>query len=96
MLRNIPLLIALLILAACDSSSKLNQENFDRIENGMPRQDVIALLGEPTDTSSLQLGELSGTSAVWEDGTTRITIQFINDKVKIKQFTRSENEPVEP
>lgn len=96
MSRNIPLLITLLILAACDSSSKLDQENFDRIENGMPREEVIALLGEPADTSNLQLGGLSGTSAVWEDDTTRITIQFINDKVKVKQFTRSENEPVEP
>lgn len=96
MLKNIPLLFALLTLTACDSSSRLNQENFDRIENGMPRKDVIALLGEPTDTSSLQLGGLSGTSAVWEDDTTRITIQFINDEVKVKQFTRSENEPVEP
>lgn len=91
--RLLPLLAILLLLSAC--SSKLNEENFDRISNGMPKEEVIAILGEPMETSGLQLGGVSGTSAVWEDGTTRITIQFINDKVKVKQFTRSENSPIE-
>ena len=89
----IPLLALLLLMTAC--GSKLNEENFDRINNGMPKEDVIAILGQPTETSALQLGGLSGTSAVWEDDTTRITIQFINDKVKVKQFTRSENSPID-
>lgn len=92
-IRTMSLLTALLFLTAC--GSKLNQENFDQIENGMPKEKVVALLGEPTETSSLQLGGLSGTSAVWDDGKTRITIQFINDKVKVKQYTSSENDPVE-
>ncbi len=91
--RLLPLLVILLWLGAC--GTKLNEENFDRINNGMPKQEVIAILGQPTETSGLQLGNLSGTSAVWEDGTTRITIQFINDKVKVKQFTRSDNSPIE-
>jgi len=91
--RLLPLLVILLWLSAC--GSKLNEENFDRINNGMPKEEVIAILGQPTETSSLQLGDLSGTSAVWEDGTTRVTIQFINDKVKVKQFTRSDNSPIE-
>lgn len=93
MLRLIPLLTVLLLLSGC--GSKMSEENFDRIEDGMAKKEVFAILGEPTETSSLQLGGLSGTSAVWEDGHSRITIQFVNDKVKLKQFTRSENTPVE-
>lgn len=92
MRQLIPLLLVLL-LSGC--GSKLSEENFDRIENGMSQQEVIAILGEPSETSNLQLGNLSGTSAVWEDDRTRITIQFINEKVKVKQFTRSENSPTE-
>ena len=91
--RLLSLLVILLWLSAC--GSKLNEETFDRIKNGMPKEEVIAILGQPTETSALQLGGLSGTSAVWEDDTTRITIQFINDKVQVKQFTRSENSPTD-
>jgi len=91
--RPLLLLAMLLGLGACDSG--LNRENFDRITNGMTMEKVVDLLGEPDRTSELQLGGLSGTSAVWEDDDTRITIQFINDKVKVKQFTRSENDPVQ-
>ena len=91
--RTIPVLAALLLLSAC--GSKLSEENFDQIENGMSKDKVIELLGKPNETSSLELGGLSGTSAVWDDGSKRITIQFINDKVKVKQYTSSENNPIE-
>lgn len=91
--RTFPMLLLVGLLAAC--GSKLSTENFERIENGMSEVQVIAILGEPTGTASLQLGGLSGTSAVWEDGTTRISVQFFNGAVKLKQFTRSENDPIE-
>lgn len=87
LLSLLPLLI-LLLVAGCES--KLDQDNFRRIENGMTEAEVFAILGEPDESSSLQLGNLSGTSAVWEDDKTRITIQFVNDAVKVKQYTRSE------
>lgn len=90
--RTIPVLAALLLLTAC--GSKLSEENFDQIENGMAKDEVIELLGKPDETSSLELGGLSGTSAVWDDGNKRITIQFINNKVKVKQYTSSENSPI--
>lgn len=85
--------IMLCSLPACDSSP--GEREFDRVENGMSKAEVFDILGEPTETSGLELGGLSGTSAVWENDRTRMTIQFINDKVKIKQFTRSDNSPIE-
>ena len=91
--RLAPIVAAMLLLTAC--GSKLSEENFDQIENGMAKEDVIDLLGKPTETSSLELGGLSGTSAVWDDGNKRITIQFINNKVKVKQYTSSDNNPID-
>lgn len=87
------IVFAVSLLAGC--GSKLSHDNFDEIETGMSESEVFAILGEPDDTSRLQLGDLSGTAAVWEDETTRITIQFLNNEVRIKQFTRSEDDPVE-
>ncbi|MCS3903354.1 hypothetical protein J2T55_001375 [Methylohalomonas lacus] len=81
-------LVVLLLVAGCES--KLEQDNFRRIETDMSEAEVFAILGEPDETSSLQFGDLSGTSAVWKDDNTRITIQFVNDAVKFKQYTRSE------
>ena len=57
----------------------------------MPEADVIAILGEPTDTSSFSLGGLSATSATWQGRDGTISIQFVNGKVKLKTFT---TEPV--
>lgn len=79
-------LVAVAFLAGC--GSKISQTNFDKIEKGMTRDQVIALLGEPSDSSSLSLGGLSGTSAEWTDGKATISIQFLNEKVTLKQFTK--------
>lgn len=89
-MKLLSLLPLLILLLAVGCESKLDQDNFRRIENGMTEAEVFAILGEPDESSSLQLGNLSGTSAVWEDDKTRITIQFVNDAVKVKQYTRSE------
>jgi outer membrane protein assembly factor BamE (lipoprotein component of BamABCDE complex) len=39
------LVAAAILLAAC---SKVTQENFARVQEGMSEQQVIAILGEPT------------------------------------------------
>jgi hypothetical protein len=67
----------------------VTQENFSRIRNGMTQQQVIAILGEPSESSSIDIGGLSGTAAKWIDGNSVITIQFVNDKVQARQFNRS-------
>ncbi len=76
-----------LVLAAC--GSKVNQANFDKIKNGMTQDEVISILGSPTDTSTVKIAGLSGSSAKWTDKQGTITIQFANGKVRFKQFTRS-------
>jgi hypothetical protein len=75
----------LVLLAAC---SRITQENFDRIQDGMSEQEVQALLGKPGESSNITVLGLSGASSKWvaDDGT--ISVQFVNGKVRAKSFER--------
>lgn len=76
-----------LLLGAC--GSPINQENFDRIHNGMTQQEVEAILGSPTESSSASFGGLSGGAATWQSKDATITVQFVNGEVQFKQFQRA-------
>ena len=54
---------------------------------------VLALLGEPTDSSSMTFAGLSGTASEWTRDDTTISIQFFNGKVKFKHFSKSSRKP---
>jgi len=82
------LAVAALLLALAGCGSKVNEENFARIEDGMTEAQVIDLLGKPTETSSMGALGVSGSSAVWSDDGARISVQFVNGKVRLKQFDR--------
>ena len=79
-------LAAAALLTAC--GSKISAENFERIQTGMAQKDVIAVLGEPTETSNVSIAGLSGGMATCRDGNTVISVQFVNDKVQAKQLSR--------
>lgn len=93
-LRALLGIFLLFSIAAC--GSKINRENFSNIEIGMPETEVIGLLGEPTETTSIDLGLFSGTSATWEHNDTVITVQFLNGKVQSKQMYLSKEESPQP
>lgn len=85
-MKTILLALALtLALAAC---SKVTQENYARIQDGMSEQEVHAILGKPGETSSVNILGLSGTSSKWQSGGAVITIQFTNGKVRLKSFDK--------
>ncbi len=72
-------------LVAC--SSPVSQANYDKIQNGMSLTEVKAILGEPAETQTMGIGGLSGTSATWaNDKGLKISIQFVNDKVQLKNL----------
>ena len=73
--------------------SRINQANFEKIEPGMTQAAVLDLLGEPTESSSVNFAGLSGTASEWTDGDTTIAIQFFNGKVKFKTFSKSSKKP---
>ncbi len=76
-------------LVAC---SKITQTNFDKIKNNMAMKDVIAILGEPTNSESINIAGISGTSAVWKNKEAEIDIQFLNDRVTVKAFSKLSNQ----
>jgi hypothetical protein len=73
------------VLAAC---TKITQENFGRIDQGMPERDVLSLLGSPTESSSLDVLGVSGTTSRWVGSGAEITIRFVNGKVALKSFDK--------
>jgi len=77
-------LLASVLVVGC--GSKVTQENYDKIQAGMTREDVKAILGEPTESSGASIGTISGDSWVWKKDGTVITIQFVGGKVLAKQF----------
>ena len=86
-------LTALLLLAAC---SKVTQENFAKVQDGMSEQEVQALLGPPTASSSVEILGISGTHFRWETGDTAISVRFVNGKVATKSYHRPDGGKVPP
>ena len=78
------LLYATLLLGC---GSKVTQENFDKIQSGMTQAEVTAILGNPTESSSMAFGPVGGTTSTWKAGGRTITIQFVNSKVLAKTFS---------
>ena len=78
-------LTAALLIAGC---SRVTQENFLKVRDGMTEEEVIALLGRPTESNSVNLLGVSGTSSRWVAGDTVIAIQFVNGKVAFKSFDK--------
>ena len=69
-------------------NSKINEENYQKVQNGMTMEQVKEILGEPTESKTAGIGPLSGTSAIWKDGEgATIDIKFVNGKVQLKTFT---------
>ena len=77
--------LLLLTLAAC--GSKVNQTNFDKIKGNMAEQEVIAILGEPTESSDeVSRGAIGKwQKLIWKNDKTGdfIDIQFSGGKVQI-------------
>ena len=81
-------LMAVLAAAVLASCAKITQDNFAKIHEGMTEQEVIALLGEPTEANSVNVLGVSGTSARWAGNDAEITIRFVNGKVALKRFDK--------
>jgi hypothetical protein len=83
-------LSVLLLLAAC---SRVTQENFARIQDGMTEQEVAAILGSPTESSSGSVLGISGTSSTWAGSDAVITIRFVNGKVALRSYDKPGKKP---
>jgi hypothetical protein len=81
---RLALAAAVLLLAAC---SKLTEENFAKVKEGMSEQEVIAILGTPAETKSVEILGISGASSTWKDERATAAVQYVNGKVKLKSFS---------
>ena len=88
-LRHALLVVLVFGLLAC--GSPINSSNFEKIQMDMTVAEVNAILGEPTESSSINLGPISGTQSVWISENGNISIQFMNGQVKAKQFFKDED-----
>jgi hypothetical protein len=79
-------LLCTILLVGCGST--ISEENFEKIHSGMTQAEVRAILGEPTESASMGVGPLVGTTATWRGEGGTITIQFVNEKVFAKQFVK--------
>src|SRR3954468_21832656 len=79
-------LLAALLIAAC---SKVNQENFLKVQEGMSEEEVISLLGRPAASNSVNVLGVSGPASRWVAGDTAITVRFVNGKVAFKSFDKA-------
>jgi hypothetical protein len=77
------LVILALLLAAC---SKVSQENFAKVQDGMSEQEVLAVLGKPDESNSVSVLGVSGTTSRWISGDKVITVRFVGGKVALKSF----------
>jgi outer membrane protein assembly factor BamE (lipoprotein component of BamABCDE complex) len=86
------IIVALVLGAFClvGCGSRINQTNFEKIQTGMTMAEVTLILGEPTESSSVDVAVFSGTVSKWQAGDVTITIQFVNGKVVAKQFSKAQ------
>jgi len=79
-----PALLALLVLVvAC---TRVTQANYARIEEGMTEQQVLELLGPPTEASGGSLLGVSGTTSRWATRDAAITVQIVNGRAVAKTY----------
>jgi Prokaryotic membrane lipoprotein lipid attachment site len=83
--RSLLALLAALVIAGC---SRVNEENFLKIRDGMKEEEVIAILGQPTESNSVTILGISGTAARWVTRDAAISVRFVNGQVALKSFER--------
>ena len=81
-------LLGLYLCAALIGCSKITQSNYDKIQPQMTMQEVVSLIGEPTSSESVNIAGIAGTSATWKNRDIEIHIQFLNNQVAVKTFSK--------
>jgi hypothetical protein len=86
--RIVPFAAALVFAVVLAGCSKITQENFGKIDQGMQEREVLSLLGSPTESSSVDVLGVSGTTSRWVGRDAEIIIRFVNGKVALKSFDK--------
>jgi hypothetical protein len=74
--KGLILFLAAIILIAF-GCSKVNQDNYDKLSLGMDYEDVIKILGQPSECKSI----LNTKSCTWGDSSKKIALKLVANKV---------------
>jgi len=88
--KSRPIFILSLVLLLC-CCSNISRDNYQRVKNGMPKSQVVSLLGNPSQSSGIQFKGVSAVSLQWKYGSIKINIILIDNKVVLKSFNDSKN-----
>jgi hypothetical protein len=84
-LRRGAMVAVVLLLAACNS--KVSPENYEKLQAGMTKAQVHAILGAPDSVSGNDIGGvLSLVKETWKSSKQSITVTFGNDAVALKSL----------
>jgi outer membrane protein assembly factor BamE (lipoprotein component of BamABCDE complex) len=89
--RLVTALAIAVLLVAC--GSRINQDNYNRVTDGMAYADVVKILGQPTSSEARGVLGVTAGTAKWKDREHQITIVFVNDKVTSKSFREVQDAP---
>ena len=84
MLQGLGLVILLLIVAW---GTKVNEDNYGKIKNGMSLREILDLLGDPTEIKNLAFERAAGSAQGiyrWVEGKKSITVTTVRDRVLAK------------
>src|SRR5690606_2225606 len=83
------------ILLALTGCGKIDERDVSRISTGMSPEQVHKLLGEPHQVIRGSVGEYTGTSEMWYTAEAIITVQYLNNEVKLTTLQPRRGRPTE-
>lgn len=75
------LTLAVLLLAGC---SRVTPENYGKVEAGMKRDEVHAILGQPDQVSGGGIGALTVSTETWNGPKHVVRISYAGEQVVVK------------
>lgn len=83
--RRFAAVALMLIVTAC---SKVTEENFAKVQEGMTEQEVLALLGTPSESNSVSILGVSGAAWRWAGRDAVVVVHFVNGKAALKSWEK--------
>jgi hypothetical protein len=93
-MKKLTLALVSLTLAAfivgCGANSKITKENFEKVQQGMTKAEVVAILGEPTGSELVgQINDKEIKGPVWEGSGFKIVTMFSDEgKLQVKRMDK--------
>lgn len=78
-------LVLVFVLIGCGLGSRLTQENYDKINTGMNEEQVVEILGKPTEVQTSSMLGFSSRTLIYKSGDRKAEIVLMSDLVASKK-----------